>query len=90
MEIHCSKISHDQHKHRDGVWSIEFDTYLNRVSVVHGGYVWENIVSRHTRNLLHALEEFSNELNKHIRDVYHAEGIDPYKIVRDKLGKDKD
>jgi hypothetical protein len=68
MKIHCSQIANEHHKHSDGSWLIEFDAYLNRVSVVHAGYIWEHDESRHFRNLESALRAFADVLNKKISD----------------------
>lgn len=68
MKIHCSQIAHEHHKHSDGSWSIEFDSFLNRVAVVHDGYIWEHDESRHFRNLESALRAFADALNKKISE----------------------
>ena len=67
MNVRCSQIAHVPHKHRDGLWSIEFDAFLNRVSVVHDGYVWDYAVSRNFRNLESALREFAAALDVEIK-----------------------
>jgi len=66
MKIHCSQIANEHHKYSDGSWAIEFDSYLNRVTVVHDGYIWEHDESRHFRNLDSALRAFADALNKKI------------------------
>jgi hypothetical protein len=67
MNVRCSQIAHVPHKHRDGTWSIHFDAFLNRVSVVHEGYIWEYADSHHFRNLESALREFAAALDAEIK-----------------------
>jgi hypothetical protein len=76
MKIHCSQIADEHHKHSDGSWAIEFDAYLNRVSVVHEGYIWEHDESRHFRNLDSALRAFADVLNKKISEGRPKEAED--------------
>jgi len=67
MQIHCDQIAHEHHKHCDGVWSIEIDLFLKRLTVSHQGYLWDYSVSRHPRNIISALERFRDALDKQIK-----------------------
>jgi hypothetical protein len=67
MGVHCLQLKDEPHKCRDGVWCIEFNSFVNRVSVFHHGYHFEFSADRHTRNLGSALQSFLDAINQNVK-----------------------